>query len=288
MIAVGLVPHTIHILGLFALLVVALLAPPRDPSAAECREARRSAVRVVRDEDAVDDAIAEALPRLRREGGDFVALVVATAKRRKLDAHREAEQAKDACSALAREAREKREAAVHGVEQPEAPDLDSPAAEAACRAATLAECRRRLVDVTGEDGLAWIANVERDESSLSPRRLAEEAAGATAARKLLDALEGAPDHVRSKVECDERALWQYAHLATGETWYTLTAYKFRVLYLGPDGKEHVYGLTAAEAAVLSLLSGNWPARQGVARPGAVIRTETNAIRKAVQARSRPR
>ena len=280
--AAGLAPHAIWLVALAAMSLAALLAP-RDPSAAEYREARRSAVRVVRDEDAVDDAIAEALLRLRREGGDFTALVVATAKRRKLDSHREAEQAKDARSALAREAREVREAAVHGVEQPEAPDLDSPEAEAACRAATLAECRRRLVDVTGEDGLAWIAHA--GESSVTPERVAEERKAARAARKALRALEGAPNYVRDRV--DERALGQYA--AGGrDTWHTIAGGRYRVLYLGPDGKERVYGLTAAEAAVLSLLSGNWPARQGVARPGAVIRTETNAIRKAVQARSRPR
>lgn len=276
--AAGLAPHAIWLVALAMMTAAALLAP-RDPTPAEYREARRSAVRVVRDEDAVDDAIGEALLRLRREGGDFVALVVATAKRRKLDAHREAEQARGACSALAREAREVREAAVHGVEQPEAPALDSPEAEAACRAATLAECRRRLVDVTGEDGLAWIARA--GESSVTPERVAEERVAARAAREALRALEGAPDYVRDRV--DERALCQYA--AGGrDTWHTLTAGRYRVLYLGPDGKEHVYGLENAEAAVLSLLCGAWPPSATVATPAEVIRLESEAIRRAMERR----
>lgn len=306
MIAYGMAPHVVHVVGMLALLLAAIVVGPRaagagetsmgprTPTTAECAAAQRQAYAVTRDEDAVSEALIEAIQRLRREGGDFTALVVATAKRRKLDAIKttkaERERNKmihDAASdALAASITQHKEpVAVEPEAEPAAPDLDSPEALAALRTATLTECRRRLVDVTGEDGVAWLAHVELGGSSLTPGRVEEERKAASAARDVLRGLAGAPEYVVAKV--DHHALRQYA--AGGrDTWRTLTAGRFRVLYLDAEGKERVYGLDHAEAAVLSLLCGSWPPSVTTVTtettPAAVIRLEADAIRRAIERR----
>lgn len=317
MIAVGLGAHAIHIIGLFALLLAAIVGAPRggyageretsmvergDPPGEEYRAARSTVLRYLRGylrdhpdeeseaEDLADAAIMEALPRYRREGGVWGALVMATAKRRCLDGKRR----EKVTSAIADDFRHVAPTRTRSLDDdpeptPEARDaatlamLASPEAIAATRAATLAECRRRLERVTGADGLAWLAEVERDESSLSPRRLAEHDAARKASRDILKALEGAPPWLAERV--DTGALCQYA--ADGPTWHTLTAGKFVVRYRDKSGHERVYGQTPAQAAVLSLLCGHWPEIKGkaAATPATVIRAEAGAIAKAILARS---
>lgn len=240
----------------------------RTPTIKEWREARAQALRVVARKYAavaheadliVDDAIAESLPRF--VDGSFAALVTQTASRRAIDRLRELATAKEGYDVLRSEAEAAFEATAREADAgPPSPSLERPALTIGeTRAATLAECHRRLAAAVG--GGTPIDVITPDEVR---RCAAGILAVAAAFRGIAAAVNMAELMALSGV---------------GET-HEQRRRSYR--YVDEHGVECVYGTTHAESAVLAILSGSWPKVRAGALPSEVIEARANSLRMAIR------
>lgn len=235
------------------------------PTAKEWREARAQALRVVARKYAavaheadmiVDEAIAESLPRF--VDGSFAALVTQTASRRAIDRLRELATAKEGYDVLRSEAEAAFEATACEVDDDSSPSPERPSLTIGeTKAATLAECQRRLAAAVG--GGTPIDTIAPDEV----RRCA---AGILAIAAAFQGIAAAVDLA---------ALMALS--GAGET-HEQRRRSYR--YVNEHGVECVYGTTHAESAVLAILSGSWPKVRAGALPAEVIKLRANALRMA--------
>lgn len=243
------------------------------PTTKEWREARAQALRVIIRKYAdiaheadmiVDEAIAESLPRFT--DGSFAALVTQTAARRSIDRLRELATAKEGYDVLRAEAEAafeatalKRDESTPALPETERPDVTI----GETKAATLAECQRRLAAAVG-------AGTPID--TIAPDEVRRCAAGILA---IAAAFQG----IAAAVNLAELM----ALSGAGET-HEQRRRSYR--YLDATGAERVYGATLAESAVLAILSGSWPKVKPGATPAQVIDDRASAIRVAAQRANR--
>lgn len=243
--------------------------PTRQPTTKEWREARAQALRVIIRKYAdiaheadmiVDEAIAESLPRF--VDGSFAALVTQTAARRSIDRLRELATAKEGYDVLRVEAEAafeatalRRDESTPALPEPERPDVTI----GETRAATLAECQRRLAVAVG-------AGTPID--TIAPDEVRRCAAGILAVAAAFQGIAAAVD------------LAALMALSGGGETHEHRRRSYR--YLDAHGTERVYGTTNAESAVLAILAGSWPKVRAGALPAEVIEVRANALRMATR------
>ncbi|MBK8997667.1 MAG: hypothetical protein IPM35_18215 [Myxococcales bacterium] len=201
-------------------------------------------------EDLAQAALAYCLRRFDGDSEAFAARVAHKAKLLALDA-----------------ARRERRSANGGAKR----KAERPLTLASLRSAVLAECKARVLAATGVE-LNDFASDKR--SALSRERVA-----ARAARDMLAALDASPELAH---HVDQHALGLKAGGSGNPTWHEMLAMGlYGVGFIGADGQYRKFGSTDTEAAILSLLSGNWPnVKPGEVTPAEVIKAEATAIRMA--------
>ena len=208
------------------------------------------------DEDDVFDArraaqrhLQHEFPRLEADHDDFIAEAIdycapKHSADRSFVAAVKAKAAKLAMDRLRRIEAGKR--ALDPIRTSRAPAPDRPLA--GLREAVLAECRRRVREATGQDCAGFTIRREHLESqrdaAVVARRFAQDTKGNASIA------DGA---------------WHSVALLCADTppWHEfIVANRMRIGYVDAHGTLRWYGSTDAELAVLSLLSGSWPAGRG--------------------------
>ena len=248
--------------------VAKILGRRREPSNEEIKTARRQALAKLRSshrkcihlhDDLISAAVEYALGAWDVEHS-FEALVTWKANNLALDHLRKKKRLREAVTSRAH-----RPATLEGL-----------------RSATLAECRDRLLAVTGSAGERWLMDIgaepgpdgtrEPSRGYITPAYVAELKRAGLAARKVLRALVDAPPEIVALVDLE--TLHHSACFADA-TWAGMAGRKIGVGF-NADG---LFGETATESAILSILAGHVPSMCVGMTAAEVIETEADTIRK---------